>query len=185
MAFKTAEQMIEIIVNEKLLADACMTIIEGRNEYGFHAAKVPAGSIKKLTDTAYELLLTDGENDIHVPVNIPESDTDLSTSIWLVRYKDDGNYDIITIQHDATLTDTIALEQKEYLSIIMMFLEHYKITTRTKLISLLKNGYKRLKEETGEDNAYELLRDCMDTSYVVQRTDKIPTKFNIRFNFLE
>ena len=46
MAYKTPEQMLDIILSENLLTDACMTIIDGRNEYGFHAAKVP--DLKKL-----------------------------------------------------------------------------------------------------------------------------------------
>lgn len=182
MAYKTPEQMLDIILNENLLTDACMTIIEGRNEYGFHAMKVPAGSIKKLTDTAYELLLTDGENDIHVPVNIP--DNGMETSIWLVCFKED-NYDIMTVQHDKGAGNIVELEKKEYMSIIMMFLEHYKIATRTKLMGMLKNGYAELKRETGNDNSYELLRDYQNAGYIVQRTEHIPKKFNIRFNFID
>ena len=34
MAYKTPEQMLDIILSENLLTDACMTIIDGRNEYG-------------------------------------------------------------------------------------------------------------------------------------------------------
>lgn len=39
MAYKTPEQMLELIREENLLTDACMTIIDGRNEFGFHAAE--------------------------------------------------------------------------------------------------------------------------------------------------
>ena len=48
MAYKTPEQMLDIILSENLLTDACMTIIDGRNEYGFHAAKYLTAALKKL-----------------------------------------------------------------------------------------------------------------------------------------
>ena len=41
MAYKTPEQMVNLIIEENLLTDACMTIIDGRNEYGFHAVEIP------------------------------------------------------------------------------------------------------------------------------------------------
>ena len=61
MAYKTPEQMLELIREENLLTDACMTIIDGRNEFGFHAAEVPEGSVKNFGDGAYEITLADGD----------------------------------------------------------------------------------------------------------------------------
>ena len=55
MAYKTPEQMLDIILSENLLTDACMTIIDGRNEYGFHAAKVPDSSLEKTAPGKYNI----------------------------------------------------------------------------------------------------------------------------------
>ena len=74
MAYKTPEQMLELIREENLLTDACMTIIDGRNEFGFHAAEVPEGSVKNFGDGAYEITLADGDEDVHIPVHVPQTD---------------------------------------------------------------------------------------------------------------
>ena len=180
MAYKTPEQMLEIIKTENLLTDACMTIIDGRNEFGFHATEVPDGSIKEFGDGAYEITLTEGNEDIHIPVHIPV--TDKETSLWLISFKK-GEYNIIAVQHDKIDEDPKELKKKEYMSVIACFLDHYHIGTKTKLMGILQYGYAQLKKEIGEDNAYALLRDYLDTSMDVRRAEELPKKFGIRFNF--
>ena len=75
------------------------------------------------------------------------------------------------------------MKKKEYLSVIAFFLDHYKIGTRTKLLGVLKNGYAMLKKEIGDNNAYDLLRDYMNESLVVQRAEEMPDKYGVRFKF--
>ena len=70
-----------------------------------------------------------------------------------------------------------------YMSVIALFLDHYKIGTRTKLMNILKYGYAELKKEIGDDNAYELLRDYMDTGVSIMRAEHMPKTFGIRFKF--
>lgn len=69
------------------------------------------------------------------------------------------------------------------MSVIALFLDHYKIETRTKLMNILKYGYAELKKEIGDDNAYELLRDYMDTGVSIMRAEHMPKTFGIRFKF--
>ena len=85
MAYKTPEQMLEIIKNEHLLTDACMTIIDGRNEFGFHAAEVPSGSVKDMGDGSYEITIVEDDDDLHIPVHIPM--TNKETTFWLISFK--------------------------------------------------------------------------------------------------
>ena len=40
-----------------------------------------------------------------------------------------------------------------------------------------------LKKEIGDNNAYDLLRDYMNESLVVQRAEEMPDKYGIRFKF--
>ena len=182
MTYKTPEEMIDYIVSEHLLTDACMTIIDGRNEYGFHATEIPKESIKDYGDGAYEILLSESkEKDIKIPVHI--KDTSKETAFWLMQFGDKkGN--IVAVQHDKGENEnTAAIKKKEYLSVIAMFLDHYKIGTRTKLMNVLKYGYAQLKRETGENDPYELLRDFMDEGLSIQRAEQIPERFGLRFKF--
>lgn len=180
MAYKTPEQMLELIREENLLTDACMTIIDGRNELGFHAAEVPEGSVKNFGDGAYEITLADGDEDVHIPVHVPQ--TDKETTFWLISFKA-GEYNIVAVQHDKSDEDQVELKKKEYMSVIAFFLDHYHIGTKTRLLGVLQYGYEQLKKEIGEDNAYTLLRDYLDSSMDVRRAEVMPKKFGVRFNF--
>lgn len=180
MGYKTSEQMLQTILNEGLLTDACMTILEGRNMYGFHATEVPAGSIKKMTDGAYEITVTDaGNDDLHIPVRV--SDDTKETSFWLIRMRKDKPYEIFAIQHeDAAAQD---IKRKEYLSNLLLFLDYYKIGTNAQLMNVLKDGYSRLKKELGEENPYELLKDYMSDEMVALKAEQMPDKFGVRIKF--
>ncbi len=181
MAYKTPEEMLKLIVEENLLTDACMTIVDGRNEYGFHAVEIPASSIHKKNDTEYEIEIMDenGKRNF-IPVNVPANGK--ATKLWLISSKK-GNYDVISIQHDETEEDERTLRQKEYMSVIALFLDHFHIGTRIRLMNILKYGYTALKKEIVEDDAYELLRDRMNNEMDIRRADVIPEKFGVRFNF--
>lgn len=50
-------------------------------------------------------------------------------------------------------------------------------------MNILKYGYAELKKEIGDDNAYELLRDYMDTGVSIMRAEHMPKTFGIRFKF--
>lgn len=181
MAYKTPEQMLNIIIEENLLTDACMTIIDGRNEYGFHAVEIPECCIEYKDKGNYEVILTDeNQKEVRVPVTVP--DLTKSASLWLVSFTE-GRYDIICVQYDKGDLDDAAMKQKEYLSVIAMFLDHYKIGTKTRLMNVLKYGYDVLKKEIGEQNSYELLRDCMNTEIDIRRAAEMPNKFGVRFKF--
>lgn len=180
MAYKTPEQMLDYILNEHLLTDACMTIIDGRNEYGFHAVEVPKNNIKNKGKGNVEITLAEGNKEIHVPVKIP--DPSKSYSLWLMSFVD-GRYDIICVQYERGQESEASVKQKEYLSVIAMFLDRYKVGTKTKLMNILKYGYAQLKKEINENNAYELLRDYLNDSLVVQRAEHMPDKYGVRFNF--
>ena len=96
----------------------------------------------------------------------------------------DKKGNVVAVQHDKGENEnTAAIKKKEYLSVIAMFLDHYKIGTKTKLVNVLKYGYAQLKKETGEDNPYELLRDFMDDGLSIQKAEQIPEKFGLRFKF--
>lgn len=181
MSYKNPGQMLEYIINNSLLTDACMTIIDGRNEYGFHAIKVPESSINRITKTAYMIKIVDGKDILSVPVTIP--DNGKPSSIWLISFEK-GKYEALCVQHETkeNLTEK-EIEKKEYLSVIALFLDHYKVGTRTKLLGILKYGYAQLKKEIGDDNPYELLKDYMDESYVLLKSKNMPDKYGIRFNF--
>ena len=180
MAYKTPEQMLDYILNEHLLTDACMTIIDGRNEYGFHAVEVPKNSIKNKGNGKVEITLAEGDKETHVPVKIP--DPSKSYSLWLMSFNT-VKYEIICVQYERGQESEASVKQKEYLSVIAMFLDKYKVGTKTKLINILKYGYEQLKKEISEDNAYELLRDYLDAGLVVQRAESMPDKYGVRFNF--
>ena len=181
MAYKTPEQMLDIILSENLLTDACMTIIDGRNEYGFHAAKVPDSSLEKTAPGKYNITLRGGDGkDVVVNATAPENGK--KTNFWLISFEE-GNYNVICVQYDDNGEPSRALEQKEYMSVIALFLAHYKIGTRTKQMTIYKNGYAELKKEIGDDNAYTLLRDYLDSSMDVRRAEVMPKKFGVRFNF--
>lgn len=180
MAYKTPEQMLEYILNEHLLTDACMTIIDGRNEFGFHAVEVPKNNIKNKGNGRVEITLAEGSKEIHIPVVIP--DPSKLYSLWLMSFVD-GKYDIICVQYERGKESEAAVKQKEYLSVIAMFLDKYKVGTRTKLMNILKYGYSQLKKEINEENAYELLRDYLDAGLVVQRAESMPDKYGVRFKF--
>lgn len=181
MAYKTPEQMLDIILNENLLTDACMTIVDGRNEYGFHAMKVPEGSVKKLEPGKYEITLRDDEGkDVVLSATAPVNEKE--TNFWLISFEKD-KYNVICVQYLPNGESAKTLEQKEYMSVIALFLDHYKIGTRTKLMNVLKYGYSELKKEINDDNAYELLRDYMDAGVSVMRAEHLPQKFGVRFQF--
>lgn len=180
MAYKTPEQMLEIIKNEHLLTDACMTIIDGRNEFGFHAAEVPSGSVKDMGDGSYEITIFEDDDDLHIPVHIPV--TDKETTFWLISFKK-GEYNIIAVQHDKGAGEYTDVKKKEYMSVIALFLDHYHIGTRMRLIGVLQYGYEQLKKELNEKNEYKLLRDYMDSSIDIRRAEKMPDKYGIRFHF--
>lgn len=181
MAYKTPEQMLNYIRENNLLTDACMTIIDGRNEFGFHAIEIPKESVKDLGNGNFQIVLVDGDNDVHIPVKA--ADPKKETSFWLISFKE-GRYDIICVQHEKNAGSAAEVKQKEYMSVIALFLDHYKIGTASKLMEVLKYGYNKLKEETDDkDNAYELLRDYMDAGLVVKRAEHIPDKFGVRFKF--
>lgn len=181
MAYKTPEQMLQIILNEGLLTDACMTILEGRNPYGFHAAEIPAGSVKKLADGAYTITVTSDGGDVHIPVHV--KDTEKETSFWLIKLESGKPYSVFAIQHDAG-TDEKQIKQKEYLSCLTLFLDYHKIRTNTKLMAVLKDGFSRLKKELhDEGNPYELLRDYLSDETVAMRTAHMPKKFGLRLDF--
>ena len=128
--------MLDIILSENLLTDACMTIIDGRNEYGFHAAKVPDSSLEKTAPGKYNITLRGGDGkDIVVNATAPENGK--KTNFWLISFEE-GNYNVICVQYDDNGEPSRALEQKEYMSVIALFLDHYKIGTRTKLMNILK-----------------------------------------------
>ena len=95
----------------------------------------------------------------------------------------DALFHLPIAQYDDNGEPSRALEQKEYMSVIALFLDHYKIGTRTKLMNILKYGYAELKKEIGDDNAYELLRDYMDTGVSIMRAEHMPKTFGIRFKF--
>ena len=87
MAYKTPEQMLDIILSENLLTDACMTIIDGRNEYGFHAAKVPDSSLEKTAPGKYNITLRGGDGkDIVVNATAPENGK--KTNFWLISFEE-------------------------------------------------------------------------------------------------
>lgn len=180
MAYKTPEQMVNLIIEENLLTDACMTIIDGRNEYGFHAVEIPPDSIRPIGRNRANVLLNDSGKNISVPVTLP--DTDKEYSLWLMSFIE-GKYEVICVQHDPSSESKTEMKKKEYLSVIAFFLDHYKIGTRTKLLGVLKNGYAMLKKEIGDNNAYDLLRDYMNESLVVQRAEEMPDKYGVRFKF--
>lgn len=181
MAYKTPEQMLELILKESLLTDACMTIIDGRNEYGFHAVEIPSGSIEKVDGNKYELVfLNEKQEEVRVPVEVPANEKE--TALWLIKSKKDM-YDIVCIQHDANDDSPAKNKQKEYMSVIAMFLDHYGIGTRTRLLNILKYGYEELKKEIGEDNEYELLRDSMNAELDIRKAEYIPDKYGVRFDF--
>ena len=104
MAYKTPEQMLDIILSENLLTitpqatvvkDACMTIIDGRNEYGFHAAKVPDSSLEKTAPGKYNITLRGGDGkDIVVNATAPENGK--KTNFWLISFEE-GNYNVICV----------------------------------------------------------------------------------------
>ena len=176
MAYKTPEQMLEIIKNEHLLTDACMTIIDGRNEFGFHAAEVPSGSVKDMGDGSYEITIVEDDDDLHIPM------TNKETTFWLISFKK-GEYNIIAVQHDKDAGEYADVKKKEYMSVIALFLDHYHIGTRMRLIGVLQYGYEQLKKELNEKNEYKLLRDYMDSSIDIRRAEKMPDKYGIRFHF--
>lgn len=182
MSYKTPEQMLNVIIKENLLTDACMTILEGRNDYGFHAVKVPDRSVTPLGNGEFKIELSDGQNDIEAKAFV--KDTSKTTSFWLVSF-DNNKYQIISVQHDKEQNDK-EINKKEYLSMIAMFLDHYKVGTKMRLIQILKNGYSKLKKEINDnENPYELIRDYMDAGLLVTKVDAIPQKYNVRFNFME
>lgn len=180
MAYKTPEQMLEIIKNEHLLTDACMTIIDGRNEFGFHAAEVPSGSVKDMGDGSYEITIVEDDDDLHIPVHIPM--TNKETTFWLISFKK-GEYNIIAVQHDKDAGEYADVKKKEYMSVIALFLDHYHIGTHMRLIGVLQYGYEQLKKELNEKNEYKLLSDYMDSSIDIRRAEKMPDKYGIRFHF--
>lgn len=180
MAYKTPEQMVNLIIEENLLTDACMTIIDGRNEYGFHAVEIPPDNIRPIGRNRVNILLNDSGKDVSIPVTFP--DTDKEYSLWLMSFVE-GKYEVICVQHDPSSESKTEMKKKEYLSVIAFFLDHYKIGTRTKLLGVLKNGYTMLKKEIGDNNAYDLLRDYMNESLVVQRAEEMPDKYGVRFKF--
>ena len=180
MAYKTPEQMLEIIKNEHLLTDACMTIIDGRNEFGFHAAEVPSGSVKDMGDGSYEITIAEDDDDLHIPVHIPV--TDKETTFWLISFKK-GEYNIIAVQHDKGAGEYADVKKKEYMSVIALFLDHYHIGTRMRLIGVLQYGYDQLKKELNEKNEYKLLRDYMDSIIDIRRAEIMPDKYGILFHF--
>lgn len=181
MAYKTPEQMLQIILNEGLLTDACMTILEGRNPYGFHAAEIPSGSVKKLADGAYTITVTSDGGDVHIPVHVKDSKKE--TSFWLIKLENGKPYSVFAIQHDAG-TDEKKVKQKEYLSCLTLFLDYHKIRTNTQLMAVLKDGFSRLKKELhDEGNPYELLRDYLSDETVAMRTARMPKKFGLRLDF--
>ena len=181
MAYKTPEEMVQLIIKENLLTDACMTIVDGRNEYGFHAVEIPASSIHKKSEAEYEIeVMDENGNKTLIPAKVPANGK--VTKLWLISSKK-GNYDVISIQHDETEEDERTLRQKEYMSVIALFLDHFHIGTKIRLMNILKYGYTALKKEIGEDDAYELLRDRMNNEMDIRRADVIPEKFGVRFNF--
>ena len=115
MAYKTPEQMLDIILSENLLTDACMTIIDGRNEYGFHAAKVPDSSLEKTAPGKYNITLRGGDGkDVVVNATAPENGK--KTNFWLISFEE-GNYNVICVQYDDNGEPSRALEQKEFTDI--------------------------------------------------------------------
>lgn len=181
MAYKTPEQMLQIILKEGLLTDACMTILEGRNAYGFQATEIPAGSVEKIGDGSYTITVTSEKEDIHIPVHV--KDETRPASFWLMKLDNSKPYTIFALQNDAG-EDAKEVKKKEYLACLTLFLDYHKVRTTTQLMSILKDGFKRLKTELkAEDNPYELLRDYLSNETVTLRTDHMPDKFGIRFNF--
>lgn len=182
MAYKTPEQMLEWMIEENLLTDACMTIIDGRNEFGFHAVEVPPGCIEKTGEDEYNLkFVTEDSEDLIVPVKVPQPDKNFT--FWLIKFKE-GEYQVVCVQHEKTDESYSEIKKKEYLSVIAMFLDYFKVGTRTKLMNILEYGYDTLKSEIGDnENAYKLLRDRMDNEIDVRRALHMPDKFGVRFNF--
>lgn len=182
MAYKTPEQMLELILDENLLTDACMTIIDGRNEFGFHAVEVPNCCIKNVSGNEYALtFVTDDEKNLVVNVKVPQPEKDFT--FWLMTFRK-GEYDVVCVQHEKTDEPYPEVKKKEYLSVIAMFLSHYKVGTRTKLMNILEYGYDVLKNEIGDnENAYKLIRDRMNNEIDVRRALSMPDKFGVRFNF--
>ena len=73
-----------------------MTIIDGRNEYGFHAAKVPDSSLEKTAPGKYNITLRGGDGkDIVVNATAPENGK--KTNFWLISFEE-GNYNVICVQ---------------------------------------------------------------------------------------
>lgn len=181
MAYKTAEQILNYILENSLLTDTCMTLFEGRNEFGFRATAIPHDSVKHIGNGRFRILLHDpSDGDFEVPVTVDNKDK--FVSFWLISFNPE-NSEVAAVMCDKGDYSERELEQKMYLAVILMFLDHYKINTTGKILSILKRGYKQLKEEIHDENNFELLRDQMNAGIAVARMDHLTNKVNVRFNF--
>lgn len=179
MVYRTPEEMVDLIVKEHLLQDASMTILDGRNRYGFKAVEVPASSIDKAGDiwhvTVYEKDGTPVKTDVSV------YNDGKSVSLWLVK-TGEGAYDVMALRHDKEDAESIETKRKEYLAMLAVFFDRFGLNTRGKMLAVLREGFQRLKEETGLQTDCEFLRDFLANETIV-RQGQIPDKYGVRFRF--
>lgn len=180
MAYKKPNEMVELIIKEQLLKDACMTVIDGRNEYGFHAIEVPQNCVTQKGNDYHIEVLDKEKRRICKDITVEPYGKDFT--FWLLRFHRD-TYDLVCLFHNPTEKNPVALKQSEYLAIMAIFCDRFKIGTKTKLLGILKNGFDILKKETGLETSCELLRDFMASETDIRWAEQFPDKYGVRFHF--
>lgn len=189
MAYKTPAQMADLVMDENLFLDACVTIVTGRNDYGFKATKIPPNMIEKTEDWKYNAIFGTADGEIvRVPLVPPKGSEGKEIDFWVVSFKE-GKQEIFGIAHNPVDESPFDTERRAYLAAMALFFDKYRIGTKMRLMTILERGYEILKKENGEVNDYKLMRDAKidaaKAEYVRQLMAQTPGKVNLRLNFMD